>query len=291
MNRQHLQLIRASLAALEARPAEAADVFYRRLFSRLPDLSDLFRNDETVMRGKFANMLAVFGNAKDLDKLAPALAAMGARHGTYGVRPEYFEPMGEALLVALAEIVGKDFTPDVEFAWRLAYAEVAGHLKQNLGESTAPAAPAIAETGTQESLLERIGGVETLERVHRRFYREIFDDDWLGRFFWGKDLESLVKKQTDFMHACLGGPNNYRGETPAIAHMHMFITDEIFDLRQAMLRRAVKAEGLPAEVVDAWLQADAVFRPAIVKQSVDECVMRCIGQIPVVAKKPEGYAY
>lgn len=288
MNRQHLHLIRTSLAALEGREAGAADIFFRRLFSRLPELPALFRHDEAVMRGKFANMLAVFGHAKDMDKLAPALAAMGARHGGYGARPGHFEAMGEALLAALAEVLGKDFTPDVEFAWRLAYAEVADALKQNLDGDAAPAA---ALAGAQESLLERVGGVEALERVHRRFYRELFDDDWLGRFFWGKDLESLVVKQTDFMCACLGGPNRYRGETPAIAHMHMFVTDEIFDLRQAMLRRAIEADGLPADVVDAWLQADAVFRPAIVKRSVDECVMRCVGQLPVVAKKPLGYSY
>lgn len=289
MNRQHLYLIRASLVALEARP-EATDVFFRRLFARLPELSALFRDDEAVMRGKFANMLAVFGNAKDLDKLAPALAAMGARHGGYGARAEHFEVMGEALLATLAELLGADFGPDAEFAWRLAYAEVAAQLKQNLPEE-AGAMPGSATAAPQEGLLERIGGVEVLERVHWRFYRELFDDAWLGRFFWGKDLESLVKKQTDFMCACLGGPNQYRGETPAIAHMHMFVTDEAFDLRQTMLRRAIEAENLPAEVVEAWLQADAVFRPAIVKHSVDQCVMRCVGQVPVTADKPAGYVY
>jgi len=291
MNRQHLHVIRTSLAALESRPSDAADIFFRRLFARLPELSTLFRDDPAVMRGKFANMLAVFANAKDMDSLAPALAAMGARHGAYGAKAEHFETMGEALLAALAEVLGDGFTPDVEFAWRLAYAELAGHLKRNLDETAAPAPPRTAVSEAQDSLLERIGGVATLERVHRRFYRELFDDPWLERFFWGKDLETLVKKQTDFMCACLGGPNHYRGETPAIAHMHLFVTDEIFDLRQKMLRRAIEAEDLPAGLVEAWLQADAVFRPAIVKQSVDECVMRCLGQQPVVAKKPAGYVY
>jgi hemoglobin len=286
MNPRQIQLLRDSLAALEGRTTEAADAFYRRLFHRLPELRAMFGN-EAARRGKFANMLAVFGNAKYLDTLLPALQALGRRHGGYGALGGHFEPMGEALVAALAEVLGVRFTPETEYAWRVAYGEISEYLRQGLDQQDAPASPVPA--GTAENLLERIGGREVLERVHRRFYRELFDDDWLGKFFWGKDLETLVMKQTDFMSACLGGPDRYRGETPAIAHMHMFITDEILDLRQAILRRAIEAEGLAPEVVEGWLRADNVFRPAVLKRSVDDCVMRCPGQMPIVAEKPRGY--
>jgi hemoglobin len=287
MNEHQFHLIRDSLMALEGRATETADAFYLRLFRRLPELRALFRDDETVMRGKFANMLAVFGHAKRMDKLLPALRTLGKRHGGYGAQAEHFEVMGEALWAALTEVLGARFTPDVEYAWRMSYMEIAEHMRQYMGEQAAPTSP--TDTGMPENLLERIGGREVLERVHRRFYRDLFDDKWLGRFFWGKDLETLVTKQTDFMYACLGGPNHYRGETPAIAHMHMFVTDEIFDVRQAILRKAIEAEGLSSEVADAWLRADGVFRPGIAKHSVDECVMRCRGQMPIVAEKPKGY--
>lgn len=91
------------------------------------------------------------------------------------------------------------------------------------------------------------------------------------------------------MTAAFNGPNNYSGDTPAFVHMHMFITDEMADIRETLLRKAILAEGLSATIADRWLAVDQSFRRAIVKKSVDECVLKCAGQMPVVAEKPTNY--
>jgi hypothetical protein len=88
------------------------------------------------------------------------------------------------------------------------------------------------------------------------------------------------------MIAVFNDPNNSTGDALALAHMHMFITNEMADLREHILRQAILDERLPASVADRWLKADQSFRPAIVKKSVDEGVSKCVGQVPVTAEKP-----
>jgi len=114
----------------------------------------------------------------------------------------------------------------------------------------------------------------------------MFDHPWLEQFFYGKSKEALIRKQTQFMVAAFGGENHYRGDTPAFIHMHMYITDEIADVRQEILKQAILDEGLSEDIAQRWLKVDGSFRRGIVKKSVDECVLKCFGQMPVVAKKP-----
>jgi hemoglobin len=134
-----------------------------------------------------------------------------------------------------------------------------------------------------------VGGYDAIYRIHLRFYEMMFEEPWLGRFFWGKHEGVLARKQTDFLVACLGGPHEYRGETPAIAHLHMFITEEMLDVRESLLRRAMAEAGLETALQGRWLRIDNAFRAAVAKRSPDECVMRCVGQVPIVAKRPADY--
>jgi truncated hemoglobin YjbI len=129
-------------------------------------------------------------------------------------------------------------------------------------ERRAEARPLYDESTYDPDLLAEIGGEEGAYRVHERFYEVMFNHPWLGQFFFGKSEEVLVRKQTQFMVAAFNGPNRYTGDTPAFVHMHMFITDGMADLREQILRQA------------------------IVKKTIDECVLKCVGQVPVTADKP-----
>lgn len=125
-----------------------------------------------------------------------------------------------------------------------------------------------------------------MRAVHQYFYDILFEDPWLKKFFYGKSKETLIDKQTQFMVAAFGGENHYRGDTPAFVHMHMFITDEMSDLRQGILRDSILAQGFSAAIAKQWLEIDDSFRSSMVKKSVDECVLKCKGQMPIVVPKP-----
>ncbi len=57
------------------------------------------------------------GSLGELDVLAPKLKALGQRHVGYGVLPEHYDVVGEALIATLGDALGTDFTADVKDAW------------------------------------------------------------------------------------------------------------------------------------------------------------------------------
>jgi hemoglobin-like flavoprotein len=264
-------------------------LFFRELFRLDINLKKVLPGNTVFLNRKFFNMLAALQNVKYLENIAESVVKLGERHlHRYGAQIGHFDTVKQALLAALGEHLGDRFTPELQASWNRVFDEVAAVMKQAMtaAERRAEARPLYDESTYDPDLLAEIGGEEGVYRVHERFYEVMFNHPWLGQFFFGKSEEVLIRKQTQFMVAAFNGPNRYTGDTPAFVHMHMFITDEMADLREHILRQAILDEGLPASVADRWLKVDQSFRPAIVKKSIDECVLKCVGQVPVTAEKP-----
>lgn len=288
---------------LEPRTLEIGRNLYERLFELVPSTRAAFKGSDMFRQRKFANLLITFRNVNSLDKMAPAFSEMGKRHRNYHRQFQNFMmPMRQALLETLAAEMGEAFTPELAKAWEHVYDDVAAMMI----EAAPPAAierrrseSRVPWTGHErreswslrddDNLLSDIGGEEVVRKVHQAFYDRIFEDPWLGQFFYGKSKEVLVRKQTEFMVSAFGGPHAYRGATPAIVHMNMFITDELAALRERFLRRAILSHGLSESIADRWQAVDRLYRPSVVKQSVDDCVVTCFGQFAVEAKKPADY--
>ena len=101
---------------------KAAKLFYNRLFELDPSLKSLFKGDMKTQGKMLMQMLdyAVTGLDR-LDTIVLAIQNLGIRHAGYGVKDEYYETVGEALLWTLEQGLGKEFTPDVKDAWAEAY--------------------------------------------------------------------------------------------------------------------------------------------------------------------------
>ena len=63
-------------------------------------------------------------NAHDAGGEAERLTELGSFHASLGVTAENFAPMEEALIDTLRHTLGNGFTPDLENAWRNAYAYI-----------------------------------------------------------------------------------------------------------------------------------------------------------------------
>jgi hemoglobin-like flavoprotein len=293
----------ASLARIRANIDRFATTFYNALYLRAPALRRLFENPAQERR-KLGAMLATLGNLRHWEKIEPVLHKLGERHVDYGVQREDYPLLVDAFLDGVREIDG-EYAPQSCLAWQTLFSMVIAAMTARLAGARPAAANALQQAARDARLLEgaasprlppgcetlyaEVGGLDAILRVHRRFYATIFADDWLGGFFATKSQESLVLKQSLFMAAAFGGPDDYRWETPAIAHMHMYVTAEQADIRETLLRNALRAEGFSASVEERWLATDQAFRPAIVKASVQECVTPHPGQMPVAVKKPVGY--
>jgi truncated hemoglobin YjbI len=123
-------------------------------------------------------------------------------------------------------------------------------------------------------LFARIGGRPTMDRVHRIFYQKIYEHPWLQKYFDGISREHVTNQQSDFMQGLFGGEKHYNGRMPIDAHMHMMITEELFDVRHGLLRDSLIAAGVKDPELSDWLKIDNAFRKALVKPSLGDCKKR-----------------
>lgn len=115
----------------------AAELFYGKLFELDPSVKPLFANSDMKEQGKkLMQMIGVAVKGLDsLGELVPAVAALGKRHNTYGVKPEHYDTVGAALLDTLAKGLGDEFTPETKEAWTITYTTLAGVMIQAQGEA------------------------------------------------------------------------------------------------------------------------------------------------------------
>ena len=129
-----------------------------------------------------------------------------------------------------------------------------------------------------QSLFERLGGFKTLEKVHKVFYDKIYAHSWMKQYFAGKPQDILESQQTKFMTSIMGGPNAYAGKRPKYAHQHMYITEELFLLRQKMLSESIKECGVSDALKTEWINADNALKRSVVKKSYDDCELNNVHQ-------------
>ncbi len=114
----------------------AADMFYERLFYMAPSLRGMFPEDMRDQKRKLMVMLATaVQGLHDLDRLVPQVKTLGARHAGYGVRPEHYAIVGEALIWTLERGLGDAFTTEVRLAWTRVYGLIAATMQDGAREA------------------------------------------------------------------------------------------------------------------------------------------------------------
>jgi len=130
MTPEQVALVRADLALLEPVAAQAAAMFYDRLFERQPGVASLFRGDMRLQGERLMAMIAAAVQLLDQpERLQPTLAELGRRHVGYGVVDAHYEAVGGALLDTLAAALGEAFSPLQRKAWAAMYAQVSHTMR------------------------------------------------------------------------------------------------------------------------------------------------------------------
>jgi hemoglobin-like flavoprotein len=62
---------------------------------------------------------------KNLEAIVPAVQDLGRRHVKYGVRPQHYNTVAEAILWMLAQTLGNAFTPEIKQSWTEVYTVLA----------------------------------------------------------------------------------------------------------------------------------------------------------------------
>lgn len=130
----NVQLLRWSFDQVRPRAQELVERFYALLLERFPELRPMFaRTNMAEQKGKLIQALAfVVANLERPGALKDALGRLGGKHAGYGVRPEHYVMVGDALLDALAEIAGPLWTDELRAEWAGAYQAVADLMQAPL---------------------------------------------------------------------------------------------------------------------------------------------------------------
>lgn len=128
-----IELVRDSFRRLIP-DAEVAEMFYERLFTIAPELRAMFRGDMTGQGMRFMRTLRVIVQHLDEpEALRPYLENLAKGHAVYGVKPEHFHPMGQALIWTMKETMGEAFPEGADIAWQTAYDGLAREMIELAG--------------------------------------------------------------------------------------------------------------------------------------------------------------
>jgi hemoglobin-like flavoprotein len=129
MSPEQIKLVQQSFAQVAPIADQAAVMFYDRLFEIAPAVRPLFHGDMTEQRRKLmATLAAVVAGLRDIESILPTASALAQRHVGYGVKPEHYEAVGEALLWTLQRGLGPAWTNEQAVAWTSAYATLSGFM-------------------------------------------------------------------------------------------------------------------------------------------------------------------
>ena len=117
-----IALIRDSFHRLQPDVEAASELLYERLFEIAPELRSMFRSDMAGQGMQFMSTLGVIlQHLDDPQALRPHLEHLARGHAAYGVKPEHFHPMGQALIWSMRETLGERFPEGAAAAWEAAY--------------------------------------------------------------------------------------------------------------------------------------------------------------------------
>ncbi|MCG6976368.1 MAG: globin domain-containing protein [Acidiferrobacterales bacterium] len=122
MTPRQIMLVQATFEQSRARSRIIGERFYRRLFSRYPELRALFTGDMQDQAGKLIRIVAVLVDSLDRpNETADILFELGIRHQVYGVRIEHYRAAGRIFLWAIKPSDGNPFSTEIKQAWMAFY--------------------------------------------------------------------------------------------------------------------------------------------------------------------------
>jgi nitric oxide dioxygenase len=136
MTPEQITLVKSSWDLAKPRESELGVMFYTRLFDIAPETKALFGDDVHSQAMRLMQAISVVINSLDnLDRIFPQIEQLAERHVDYGVKPEHYAIVGEALIWTLHKGFGEDFTDELKEAWLLAYTTLSGAMQKSAYEN------------------------------------------------------------------------------------------------------------------------------------------------------------
>jgi hemoglobin-like flavoprotein len=119
--KQEIEAVQRTFEMIVPMADTFAFMFYQRFFEKDPEARQLFHSDMAGQREKVMEMLALAIRSLDEpEEMIQALGMLGRRHLSYRVQPGHYTSMNEAIIGAMAESLGDQFTSGMRQAWEKA---------------------------------------------------------------------------------------------------------------------------------------------------------------------------
>ncbi|MEV0977774.1 globin domain-containing protein [Streptomyces sp. NPDC049915] len=123
---EDVALVRSSLAVVGPHVAEMAGYFYDILFTRYPQLREMFPAELDVQRERLVRgLLRIVELVDDPANLVAFCSRLGRGHRKFGTQSAHYPAVGECLLQALSHYAGPAWSPALAGAWHRAYTAAA----------------------------------------------------------------------------------------------------------------------------------------------------------------------
>ena len=121
---------------LDAQPS-LADRFYARLFEAHPQLRTMFPKDMANQKRKLLDTLnLIVENLQAPQAVRTRLERLGESHVGYGAQPQHYPIVMSALIGAMAEMQGSNWTADLNDDWTSAIRMVASIMVEAGGKKS-----------------------------------------------------------------------------------------------------------------------------------------------------------
>src|SRR6188768_3197992 len=123
MTNKQIDLVKSSWAMVTTiDPVTVGGLFYNRLFETAPQLKQMFRNPMPEQSKKLLAMINyVISKLDKLEDILDQVAKLAQHHVSYGVKPDHYRIVGEALLWTLEKGLGENWNNEVKEAWTVCY--------------------------------------------------------------------------------------------------------------------------------------------------------------------------
>jgi nitric oxide dioxygenase len=127
MNNETKEIVKSTLPLIRKKKEEITTVMYDNMFSKYPQVKELFKDSEPTQYKKLANAVYAYAaNIDNLEALHLGISTMTKAHVKTNVKPEHYPIVGECLLEAITQVLNPD--QKVLKAWADAYKFLANVL-------------------------------------------------------------------------------------------------------------------------------------------------------------------
>ena len=102
----------------------------------------------------------------------------------------------------------------------------------------------------ENSLFERIGGMDAVDATVDIFYKKVLSDTTVSHFFTNTNIKTQAGKQKAFLAYAFGCPMGYTGKSMREAHAGMNITEAQFSSVAHHLVRSLEELNVPQDLIN-----------------------------------------